>query len=126
MKIAGGGLKSSNELPIIQLQGDNVERGAVMRIDLTPSSMPELNRSSSSSSVSDAGRDVSPGSVTNDSDQVNLSTGSEATQHLKSNLDGVPDVRQERVNSLKQAINNGTFQISPTRIAEGMLENVAA
>jgi flagellar biosynthesis anti-sigma factor FlgM len=97
-----------------------------MRIDLTPSSMPELNRSSSSSDVSNAGRDLGAGNVTSDADEANLSTGSEAIQQLKSSLDGVPDVRQERVNSLRQAINDGTFQVSPTRIAEGMLDGVAA
>jgi flagellar biosynthesis anti-sigma factor FlgM len=42
-------------------------------------------------------------------------------QQLREHLDGIPDVRQERVNGLRQAISQGTFQVSPGKIADAML-----
>jgi len=57
----------------------------------------------------------------NATDVARLSTGSDAIQSLKARLADVPDVRRERVDSLRQAISAGTYQISPQAIAEAML-----
>lgn len=92
-----------------------------MRIDLTPSTTPQLDRSNGSAVSANGAHTnlepLGPGSV----DVASLSTGSDAVQQLKAHLDGIPDVRQQRVNDLRQAIGNGTYQVSPAKIAEAML-----
>jgi flagellar biosynthesis anti-sigma factor FlgM len=91
-----------------------------MRIDLNPSTMPQLDRSSGSAAANAAEDNMEPGG-TGAVDVANLSTGSDAVQQLREHLDGIPDVRQERVNGLRQAISQGTFQVSPGKIADAML-----
>lgn len=56
---------------------------------------------------------------------LHLSTGSDAVQRLKAQLDGVPDVRQQQVESLRQAVADGSFKVSPEHIAEAMLAGAA-
>lgn len=90
-----------------------------MRVDLTTSSMPELdiNRSSGApASKADAGK-----SVASSDDVAKLSTGSDAVTGLKTQLNDVPDVRQQLVASLRQSIGNGTYRVSPDGIADRML-----
>lgn len=97
-----------------------------MRIDLNPSSMPELSPSGSSASTARVGPNAVNNHVGTTEDVAQLSNGSQAVRALKAQLDQLPDVRQERVQSLKQAINDGSFSVSPDRIAEAMLGNPQA
>lgn len=91
-----------------------------MRIDLNPASMPELERSRGSSNASAAS--ATPVDSSSQSEDVaSLSTGHEAISTLGAQLKAVPDVRQERVESLRQAIQSGTFKISPDGIADKMI-----
>lgn len=92
-----------------------------MRIDLSPSTMPQLDRSSGSAASTNAAEDTTQPGGAGAVDVANLSTGSDAVQQLRAHLDGIPDVRQERVTGLRQAISQGTFQVSPGRIADTML-----
>jgi len=55
-------------------------------------------------------------------DVAQLSTGSGAIEKLKAQLNAVPDVRQPQLDALKSAIASGTFQVSPDRIADALLE----
>ena len=95
-----------------------------MRIDLNPSSMPELARSNGSAGAAPAGQpsvaDQAGATATTD-DVANLSTGSDSVQRLKTQLDAVPDVRQQLVDGLRQAVADGSFKVSPQHIAEAML-----
>ena len=91
-----------------------------MRIDLNPSAMPELGRSR------EAAAGTKPGDVTklvapDAEDVAHLSSGSDAVHKLKLQLDAVPEVRQQRVDALRQAISDGTYKISPQGIATAML-----
>lgn len=90
-----------------------------MRIDLTSAAMPEVTRSGSTA----VGGKAAPGaSVAASSDDVaKLDTGSESVSLMKKQLDAVPDVRQQVVKDLRQAIGSGTYKISPDRIADKML-----
>jgi flagellar biosynthesis anti-sigma factor FlgM len=97
-----------------------------MRIDLNPSSMPELARSNGSAGAAPAGQpsvaDQAGATATDTTDDVaNLSTGSDSVQRLKTQLDAVPDVRQQLVDGLRQAVADGSFKVSPQHIAEAML-----
>jgi negative regulator of flagellin synthesis FlgM len=97
-----------------------------MRIDLNPSSLPELARSNGAAGAAQPGQptvgnpaDAATAATTDD--VAHLSTGSDAVQRLKTQLDAVPDVRQQRVDALRQAVADGSFQVSPQQIAEAML-----
>jgi flagellar biosynthesis anti-sigma factor FlgM len=98
-----------------------------MRIDLNPSSMPELARSNGTAGAAQAGQpavtDQAGATATDTTDDLaNLSTGSESVQRLKVQLDAVPDVRQQLVDRLRQAVAEGSFTASPQHIAKAMLE----
>ena len=91
-----------------------------MRINLNPSSMPELERSSGSASTSKTGEGTAGANSSVADDVAHLSTGSDSVQALKAQLASVPEVRQPRVDALRQAIADGSFKVSPERIAEAM------
>src|SRR5262249_46989252 len=96
-----------------------------MRVDLNSAAMPELDRSKGSTATaldSDIAAQKSVSSSAEVSgDVASLSTGSEAVKALKVELSGVPDIRQQLVQSLRQAVSNGTYRISPDVIAKRML-----
>jgi len=95
-----------------------------MIINLNTSAMTEVSRSGGSAETATA--KVKPEAVDKQAvgvteDVAELSGATQAVPALKAQLDRLPDVRQERVQSLQQAIANGSFTISPQRIAEAML-----
>ena len=80
---------------------------------LNPQAMPALHRSTRAGSN---GQDM-----TADAEAVtHLFTWSVAVQTLKTRLDEVPDIRQQRVDSLKQAMAGGRYQLYPQQIAAAM------
>jgi flagellar biosynthesis anti-sigma factor FlgM len=81
--------------------------------------MPELDRSKGATSGPKT-QDVTNRPSASAEDVAHLSTGSDAVQTLKAQLDKVPDIRQQKVDSLKQAIAAGTYQMYPQRIADAM------
>jgi negative regulator of flagellin synthesis FlgM len=90
-----------------------------MRID-APLPLPEniqtpnITRSGSSASQSSA----SP--VSSGQDQAQFSVDSGTVQQLKSALSQLPEVRQERVNALRQAVNDGSYQVSNQQLADAI------
>jgi flagellar biosynthesis anti-sigma factor FlgM len=96
-----------------------IARGTAMRIDLNPSAMPELDRSNSATSGSKT-HDMTNRPPANAEDVAHLSTGSDTVQTLKAQLDKVPEVRQQKVDSLKLAIAEGSYQMYPQQIAAAM------
>ena len=80
---------------------------------LNPQAMLALDRSTRAGSN---GQDM-----TADAEAVtHLFTWSGAVQTLKTRLDEVPDIRQQRVDSLKQAMAGGRYQLYPQQIAAAM------
>jgi flagellar biosynthesis anti-sigma factor FlgM len=53
-------------------------------------------------------------------DEVQFSVDGEKVQQLKADLDGLPDLRQERVVPLKKAIEEGSYKVSDQQIAQAM------
>jgi flagellar biosynthesis anti-sigma factor FlgM len=53
-------------------------------------------------------------------DEVQFSVDGEKVQQLKANLDGLPDLRQDRVVALRQAIEEGSYHVSSHQIAQAM------
>jgi len=60
----------------------------------------------------------------NAEDTAHLSSGSDAVQRLKMQLDALPEIRQQRVDALKQGISDGTYKISPHAVASAMLADL--
>jgi len=86
-----------------------------MRIHSNPSATPELGSSKDGAA---AGK---PEDMTKPAAPNALCSGSDAVQKLKMQLDTVPEIRQHRVDALKQAITDGTYKISPLGVATAML-----
>ena len=74
--------------------------------------MPELRRSADEAAGAKA------------EDIAQLLCGSNDVQKLKMQLYALPEVRQQRVDALKQAISDGTYKISPYDIATAMLSDL--
>jgi flagellar biosynthesis anti-sigma factor FlgM len=53
-------------------------------------------------------------------DEAQFSVDGEKVQQLKADLSGLPDLRQDRVVALKQAIEEGTYNVSDQQIAQAM------
>jgi flagellar biosynthesis anti-sigma factor FlgM len=81
---------------------------------LRPEALPEVDRSTTSGNH---GQHLSA----DDEDMTQMFAGSAVVQALKAQLDKLPDIRQQRVDSLKQALAAGRYQIYPQRIATAML-----
>jgi negative regulator of flagellin synthesis FlgM len=58
-------------------------------------------------------------SETPDADGASLSTGSSVSA-LAAQLQQMPDVRQERVAALRQAVQSGQYQVSDEQIADAL------
>jgi len=54
-------------------------------------------------------------------DTVNISDAAKEIQEVSKQLDDIPDVRTEKVQQLKNEIENGTYKIKSEEIAEKML-----
>ena len=87
---------------------------------LNPQSMPELDRSTSAVARNTA-HIRSERSLAEADAVLHLFTGGAAVQTLKAHLDKIPEIRQEQVDWLKQAIAEGRYQTHPQQIAAAML-----
>ncbi len=58
-------------------------------------------------------------------DTTALSTGQGRVAALVSQLQNVPDVRQDKVDSLRTAIQQGEYKVSPEQIAAAMYRDTA-
>jgi flagellar biosynthesis anti-sigma factor FlgM len=90
-----------------------------MRVDgplpFTENLQPEkVGRSGSSNQQS------RPAPVDSDQDQAQLSVDNGTIQHLKSSLSQVPEIRQDRVDALRQAVSNGSYQISDQQLSDAI------
>ena len=56
-------------------------------------------------------------------DEVRFSVDGEKVQQLKADLAGMPDVRQQRVEALKRAIDDGSYQVSNEQVADAMFRD---
>ena len=56
-------------------------------------------------------------------DTVNISDAAKEIQEVRKELDNIPDVRADKVEQLKNQIENGTYEIKSEEIAEKMLKD---
>ncbi len=61
------------------------------------------------------------GKVQTGPDRVRLASGEKNVEDLKAKLAGGPEVRQERVQALRDAIAKGSYTVDPGDVAAAML-----
>jgi negative regulator of flagellin synthesis FlgM len=96
-----------------------------MRIDAAvplPESLQtqKVTRSGSSSQQSSAA------AISSNQDRTQLSGDSTTVQQLKASLAQVPEVRQQRVAALRQAVGNGSYQVSDEQLSDAIGSNLLA
>jgi len=57
-------------------------------------------------------------------DQARLSVNNNTMQQLMSGLSRVPEVRQERVDALRQAVNGGSYQVSDQQLSNAIASDL--
>ena len=55
-------------------------------------------------------------------DTVVISDAAKRVQEARSQLDDIPDVREEKVSQLRNQIQNGTYEINAEKIADKMIK----
>ena len=94
-----------------------------MRIDLS-TRIPEASgdrkpaRSKSSAGVS-GGTGVAP-------DEVRLSLEHARVQTLEAKVNGMPEIRSEKVEALRRATQDGTYKVGPEKIAQAVFDELLA
>lgn len=63
--------------------------------------------------------------VSSGQDNAQLSVGNQTIQNAQSALSQVPEIRQERVNALRQAISSGQYQVSDQQLSTAMSADLA-
>lgn len=58
--------------------------------------------------------------VSSGQDQAQLSINGGTVQRLQANLAQLPDVRQEKVGALRQAVASGSYQISDQQLSDAI------
>ena len=92
-----------------------------MRIDInqTSSTPIELEKSSNSNAAQNT-QSSSSGSIV---DRASLNSDSTNVQALTQQALSVPDVRQDKVEQIKQQVQSGTYDFSPASTAKAIKEN---
>ena len=57
-------------------------------------------------------------------DEARLSVDGKKTQHLESEIVKLPDVRTARVEALRRAVQDGSYQVSDEQIADSMISEL--
>ncbi|MFT4721820.1 MAG: negative regulator of flagellin synthesis FlgM [Candidatus Azotimanducaceae bacterium] len=55
-------------------------------------------------------------------DQVELSSGARDLQNIESRIRELPDVNQERVTQIKEALRDGSYTVDPSRLAAKIVQ----
>jgi flagellar biosynthesis anti-sigma factor FlgM len=94
-----------------------------MRIDLLNSASGQISGETKPQHLG-AG-EVSNLSKASGDDRATLSSDSTTVSSLVSTAMSLPDIRQNKVASLRQAINSGTYELDTGKIAASMLDEQA-
>jgi flagellar biosynthesis anti-sigma factor FlgM len=94
-----------------------------MRIDLTHAAAGQIADESIHKQVS--AKEVSACDPDGDRDRTTLASAQQALSGLVSNAMASPEIRQELVNNLKQAIQSGNYELHPGKIAQSIIDEHA-
>jgi negative regulator of flagellin synthesis FlgM len=95
-----------------------------MRIDLYNSAASQISTEPNSQQVS-AQNTGNSGHVDNTEDRATLTSDSTSVGSLVSKALSSPQVRQDKVDSLRQAVSSGQYQLDPQKIAASMIDEQA-
>jgi flagellar biosynthesis anti-sigma factor FlgM len=90
-----------------------------MRVD-GPLSIPENLQPDKVARAGTATQQNRPAPVGSGGDQAQLSVNNNTIQQLKANLSQVPEVRQERVAALSQAVSSGSYRVSDQQLSDAI------
>jgi flagellar biosynthesis anti-sigma factor FlgM len=90
-----------------------------MRVD-GPLPIPENVQPQKVASSGSPTQQSRPASVGSGQDQAQLSVDNDRIQQLKATLAQVPEVRQERVDALRQAVSNGSYRVSDQQLSDAI------
>jgi flagellar biosynthesis anti-sigma factor FlgM len=118
-------LKFPNRPPILQLQGNSGEE-TKMRIDPNQAAQTllESGRTSNASPASDGNRPAASNPL--GEDQAQLSGAHIQVQFLATQVLQFPEIRQEKVNALRQVVLGGSYQPSSNQVADAVFAHILA
>lgn len=70
-------------------------------------------------------KNVAPSADAGNADRATLSSGSASPHSLVSLALNSPAIRQDKVDSLTQAVQNGEYELDPAKIASAMVDEYA-
>jgi flagellar biosynthesis anti-sigma factor FlgM len=94
-----------------------------MRIDLTNSAASQIAGEKQAQTV--RGQDTVSSGAGSTEDRTTFSSDKVSVGALVSTAMQSPDIREDKVTSLQQAISNGQYQIDPEKIAASMIDEHA-
>lgn len=94
-----------------------------MRIDLFNAGASQISSEPDSKKVQS--RTIPPSDAGDGGDRTTLTSGSGTVGALVSQAMNSPEIRNEKVQSLQQAVSSGKYQIEPDKIAGAMIDEHA-
>jgi len=94
-----------------------------MRIDLNQAAASQIANEATPAQVNAENSPVSD--LCNPGDRTTLTSTRQPLNELVSTAMSSPEIRQDRVDSLKQSIDNGTYELDPAKIASSMIDEQA-
>lgn len=94
-----------------------------MRIDLTQTAANQISSEPNPKQVV-ANREASV-SLGSSEDRTTLTSAPDSVMALVSTAMASPEIRQDKVDSLKQAISSGQYELDPAKIAASMIDEHA-
>lgn len=92
-----------------------------MRVELSNTSAGQIENSVSSPQVNAGGAS----SVAGAEDRTTLTSSEGSVSSLVSTAMASPEIREDKVASLQQAISKGEYELDPARIASSMIDEYA-
>lgn len=94
-----------------------------MRIDLTQAAAAQIATEANAKHVS--AKNASASGLAGGEDRTTFTSDKQSLGSLVSAAMSSPEIRQDKVDSLKQSISNGTYQLEPGKIAASMIDEHA-
>ena len=94
-----------------------------MRIDLNQSAASQIAGEPNAQQVN--GKSVSASGVAGGEDRTTFTSDTQSLSSLVKAAMSSPQLREDKVASLQQAVSNGTYQLDPGKIAASMIDEHA-
>jgi flagellar biosynthesis anti-sigma factor FlgM len=117
-------LRFSNRPPIVKLQAKFRGEEIRMRIEGNQGALALLEGGQTSSQGLGTGDTRSSASASLGEDQAELSGIHVQVPALAAQVSQFPEVRQEKVNALRQAVESGSFQPSSSQVAGALFDHL--